>query len=158
MRARSRRVLGVAGLALAVILLAGCGDDDASASEATATSTSSSDSESGSSSADGGQQFPDVVEVEVTPAGEGEFQVAATVSSPYDSPERYADAWRVLDTEGNELGVRELAHDHASEQPFTREETVSIPDDVDEITVEGRDLANGYGGDTATATVPHGDG
>lgn len=101
--------------------------------------------------------FPDVLEVEVTPVDDGRYEVAVTLSSPYDTPERYADGWRVLDEEGNELGRRELAHDHAAEQPFTRQTTVEIPDEVDEITVEGRDQVSGYGGATVTVTVP-GDG
>lgn len=79
----------------------------------------------------------------------------ATISSPYDSPDRYADAFRVLAPDGTVLGVRELLHDHANEQPFTRSlDDVRIPDDVDRVTVEGRDLANGWGGDTVTVTVP----
>ncbi len=98
--------------------------------------------------------FPDVIEVEITEAGDGEYDVATTLSSPYDSPERYADAWRVLDPDGNELGTRELTHDHAGEQPFTRSETISIPDGVDEVTVEGRDQVSGWGGDTKTVAVP----
>ena len=101
--------------------------------------------------------FPDVVDVEITAEGDGSYTIAATLSSPYDSPERYADAWRVLDENGNELGVRELTHDHADEQPFTRRTTVSIPDDVDEVTVEGRDQVSGYGGETVTVAVPRGE-
>lgn len=108
----------------------------------------------GGTGVDRAAPFPEVVDVELTAVGDGRFEVAATVSSPYDSPERYADAWRVLDQHGNVLGVRELAHDHAGEQPFTRQVTIAIPDDVDEITVEGRDLRNGYGGDTVTVPVP----
>lgn len=60
----------------------------------------------------------------------------------------------MLDEDGNELGRRELIHDHAAEQPFTRQMTVEIPDDVDEITVEGRDQVSGYGGATVTVAVP----
>ncbi len=98
--------------------------------------------------------FPDVLDVELTDVGDGDFQVSVTLSSPYDSPDRYADAWRVLDADGNELGVRELTHDHASEQPFTRQTTVSIPDHVDQVTIEGRDQISGYGGETLTVAVP----
>ena len=32
----------------------------------------------------------------------------------------YADGWRVLDMDGNELGMRVLHHPHVDEQPFTR--------------------------------------
>ena len=82
--------------------------------------------------------------------------MAATLSSPYDSPDRYADAWRATDPDGKQLGIRELPHDHASEQPFTRDQRIEIPDDVDEIVVQGRDRENGYGGKTVTVKVPRG--
>ena len=83
------------------------------------------------------------------------WTLSATISSPYDSPERYADAFRAVAPDGTELGVRVLTHDHADEQPFTRSLTgLVIPDGVDEITVEGRDLANGWGGGTVTVAVP----
>lgn len=44
----------------------------------------------------------------------------------------------------------------ADEQPFTRTDDLQIPASVDEITVEARDLANGYGGKTVTIPVPQG--
>ncbi|MCH4564551.1 hypothetical protein MKP05_15720 [Halomonas sp. EGI 63088] len=44
--------------------------------------------------ADESQRFPDVVGVEVTEAGENRFDFDVTLSSPYDSPSRYADAFR----------------------------------------------------------------
>jgi hypothetical protein len=65
------------------------------------------------------QRYPDVLEAELEPSGDG-WRLSATISSPYDSPERYADAFRVLTPAGEQLGVRELLHDHAGEQPFTR--------------------------------------
>lgn len=127
--------------------VAACGDDDAeSGPEPSSTSTSV---------AAGGdeQPFPDIVEVAVTAQGDT-FQFDVTVSSPYDTPERYADAWRIVAPDGTELGVRELAHDHAGEQPFTRSLTgVAIPADVGDVTVEGRDLVNGWGGATVTVTI-----
>ena len=48
-------------------------------------------------------RYPDVVAVELRPVGDRVFDVVVTISSPYDSPERYADGWRVLDPEGNVL-------------------------------------------------------
>lgn len=101
-----------------------------------------------------GQRFPDVLSAELTPAGDG-WTLSATISSPYDSRERYADAFRALAPDGTELGVRVLTHDHADEQPFTRSLTgLDIPDDVGRITVQARDLEHGWGGGTAVLAVP----
>jgi len=84
------------------------------------------------------------------------FDLAVTVSSPYDSPERYADGWRVLAPDGTELATHTLLHDHAGEQLFTRTQAgVDIPADIDEVIVEGRDQRYGYGGSTAIVAVPH---
>lgn len=155
----------MAAVAVAAVFLAGCGDASDSAGDAVttaatgsaaaaATSQSSTPSDIGTNAGSDDQQFPDVLEAEVTASGDT-WSVAATISSPYDSPERYADAFRVLGPDGTELGIRELTHDHANEQPFTRSlADVIIPDDVNEVTIEGRDQVNGWGGDTVTIAVP----
>lgn len=105
--------------------------------------------------ASGGDRFPDVLAVELRPVGEQTYDVVVTISSPYDTPQRYADGWRVLDEDGAVLGTHTLLHDHASEQPFTRTQRgVVIPGDIDEVTVEGRDQRNGFGGRTITVEVP----
>ena len=100
-----------------------------------------------------GQRFPDVLDAEVDCTSEP-CRASATLSSPYDSADRYADAWRVRTPDGTVLGVRELAHDHADEQPFTRSlPSLEVPGDVEEVVVEGRDGANGWGGGTVTVPV-----
>ncbi len=100
-------------------------------------------------------RFPDVIGVQLVPSGERTYDVVVSISSPYDSPERYADGWRVLDPEGNVLGTHTLTHDHANEQPFTRTQPgLEIPEGVTRITVEGRDLVNGYGGGTLWIDIP----
>jgi hypothetical protein len=130
--------------------VAACGDD--AASGPTPSSASAPPSTSLGTSADE-QAFPDILDVAVS-AEDDAFRFDVTVSSPYDTPERYADAWRIVAPDGTELGVRELTHDHAAEQPFTRSLTdVVIPPDVTEVTVEGRDLVNGWGGGTSTVTI-----
>ncbi len=98
-----------------------------------------------SSSAD----FPDIIAVQATPTGENTWRFDVTVSSPYDTAERYADAWRIIGPDGTQYGIRELTHDHASEQPFTRSQSgIVIPAEVTAVIIEGRDLANGWGGGT----------
>jgi len=98
--------------------------------------------------------YPDVVDVSVS-RDEASFDFDVTVSSPYDSPNRYADAWRVIGDDGQIYGVRELTHDHANEQPFTRSLSgVDIPESVDTVTVQARDLVYGWGGETVTVRLP----
>ena len=166
LRAPRHRSCLLGAVLAGLLVLAGCGDAD-DADDADAPSAAGS---TGSEAADAPeatpatvappveeQLFPDVVEAELTSAGDGTFTVAATVSSPYDTPERYADAWRVVAPDGTVLGVRELAHDHQNEQPFTRQLTgVEIPEGVDEVTIEGRDQVSGWGGGTVTIPVPEG--
>lgn len=104
---------------------------------------------------DAEQEFPDILEAELTHELGDEYTIAVTVSSPYDTPERYADGWRVMTTDGDVLAEHDLAHDHANEQPFTRSRgPFVIPSDIQEVVVEGHDQANGYGGETVTIAVP----
>jgi hypothetical protein len=92
------------------------------------------------------QQYPDVVSANVEAEADGKYRFEATISSPYDSPERYADAWRILSPDGARLAIRELLHDHAGEQPFTRSLSgVEIPTDIEVVTIQARDLVNGWG-------------
>ena len=103
----------------------------------------------------GDQQYPDVVGATVTRAADGSLTFEVTLSSPYDTPERYADGWRVVGPDGEVYGVRDLLHDHAGEQPFTRSLSgVIVPAGVERVTVEGRDQANGWGGTTLDVELP----
>lgn len=98
--------------------------------------------------------YPDVIEASVSQIGSS-YTFDVTISSPYDSLDRYADAWRVVGDDGQVHGVRELTHDHANEQPFTRSLSgVEIPDGVETVTIEGRDLIYGWGGATVDLTLP----
>lgn len=59
--------------------------------------------------------------------------------------DHYADAWRVVDADGNVLGLRNLAHPHVNEQPFTRSLSgVKIPPDLDEVGIQARDTLTGW--------------
>lgn len=101
-----------------------------------------------------GDRFPEVVAVDATDEGDGRWRFAVTLSSPYDTRERYADAWRVLDADDHELGIRVLLHDHANEQPFTRSETIEVPAGTTVVYVEGRDQANGWSGQRFAFRMP----
>lgn len=141
-------------LLIAVVLAAGCSTDPTGSSSASgpANAVSAPAAASGDQTA---QQYPDVLEASAARTDGDTWQFSATLSSPYDSPQRYADAWRVLTANGVELGVRELAHDHAGEQPFTRALSgVVVPADVDTVIIQGRDLINGWGGATVEVQLP----
>jgi len=170
---RSRSTTVLVAATTTAWLLAGCGASDdpadaasigestsaidtetASETAAASPSTASEAAPSTASTDPASQQYPDVLAVEPTATGDT-WTIAATISSPYDTPQRYADAFRVLAEDGTVMGIRELAHDHAAEQPFTRSlSDVAIPAEVTSITVEGRDQANGWGGDTVTVDLP----
>lgn len=134
-------------LALAAALAlsaAACGGQDAESDEAQSNSTEGSSNVTE-------QEYPDIVAVDLEREDDQTASFSVTVSSPYDTPQRYADGWRVLDQDGEVLGEHSLGHDHASEQPFTRTQSdVTIPEGTTELTVEGRDQENGYGGETVT--------
>jgi hypothetical protein len=100
------------------------------------------------------QKFPDVLAARITPRGPA-FDFDVTISSPYDTPERYADAFRVLAPDGKLLGERILFHDHADEQPFTRDlHGVAIPAGIRSVMIEARDKQYGYGGKSITVALP----
>jgi N-acetylmuramoyl-L-alanine amidase len=98
--------------------------------------------------------YPDVIAASVSLIGSS-YTFDVTISSRYDSPDRYADAWRVVGDDGRVYGVRELTHDHSGEQPFTRSLSgVEIPEGVGTVTIEGRDLLYGWGGATVEVALP----
>lgn len=165
---KSRRALSallVAGFALAVAI-AGVGCSSGSATGDVSGSTTPLDSanplepafddDQGDNDAEQDQAapvgdgiYPDVLEATATQSGSGSWTFTVTMSSPYDTPERYADAWRVVGSDGGVYGERILGHDHANEQPFTRSQSgIVIPFEITTVTVEGRDQLNGWGGAT----------
>jgi hypothetical protein len=101
------------------------------------------------------QRFPDIVGVKARASGNNVFDFDVTVSSPYDTARRYADAFRVIGKDGTVYGERVLLHDHADEQPFARDlYGVKIPEGVRSVVVQGRDREHGYGGKTMEAALP----
>lgn len=49
----------------------------------------------------------------------------------------YANRWEILSLDGKLLAVRELAHPHVDEQPFTRSLTATIAPEHKEVRVRG---------------------
>jgi len=101
------------------------------------------------------RKYPDVVSVKVQARGQNRFDFDVTISSPYDTPQRYSDAFRVTSTSGQPYGERKLLHDHAFEQPFTRDlYGVPIPAGIRTVVVQARDQKYGYGGKTMKVILP----
>ena len=101
------------------------------------------------------QRFPDVIDVKVTARGARVFDFDVTVSSPYDTPARYADAFRVTTASGQVLGERKLLHDHQGEQPFTRDlYGVKVPAAISAVVVQAKDMKYGYGGKSLRVKLP----
>jgi hypothetical protein len=111
--------------------------------------------EARSASMPGGQRFPELLNVRPVRTGPRRYDFMVMVSSPYDSPRRYADGWRVLALDGRILGVKRLAHSHPDEQPFWRRHSgVEVPRGARRVLFEGHDSRNGYGGERLTVTLP----
>ncbi|MEM7325600.1 MAG: hypothetical protein AAF531_21115 [Actinomycetota bacterium] len=124
----------------------GPADDGTTSSSVTAAEPADQTATDGATA---GELFPDVIAATAELSADGTWRFSATLSSPYDTPERYADGWRVVGPDGTVYGERPLGHDHQFEQPFTRSQSgIEIPDEVTEVTVQGRDQVSGWGGDT----------
>lgn len=87
----------------------------------------------------------DILEAQLHASGPNQLRVAVTVEHPDTGWDHYADAWRVLDADGNVLGERILHHPHVNEQPFTRSlRGVTIPDGQRFMQIEARCSRDGW--------------
>lgn len=97
----------------------------------------------------------DVVGAEAVQDGEGTWRFQVTVRHADAGWDHYADRWEVLAPDGTILAVRELAHPHVDEQPFTRSlGGVEIPPEIDTVRLRARDSAHGYGGAELPLRLP----
>lgn len=74
----------------------------------------------------------------------GSWHVSTTLKHDDSGWDHYADAWRVVNEKGDDLGTRTLFHPHENEQPFTRSDTVHIPEGVTTVYVEAHDKVHGW--------------
>ncbi len=92
---------------------------------------------------------PPVIEAVKASSSGDTWRFDVTLSHPDTGWDHYADGWRVLDMDGNELGLRVLYHPHVNEQPFTRSlGDVTIPDGVRKVTIEARCFVDGWSAST----------
>lgn len=86
----------------------------------------------------------EIVKVKLT-SHAGTWQADVTLKHDDAGWKHYADAWRLVDVNGNEIGKRTLYHPHVNEQPFTRSlSSFYIPKDKKIIFVEAHDLKHGW--------------
>ena len=74
----------------------------------------------------------------------GSWHVNTTLRHGDTGWSHYADAWRVVSENGEDLGTRTLYHPHENEQPFTRSHTINIPRGIHIVYVEARDKVHGW--------------
>ena len=73
------------------------------------------------------------------------WNVSVTLQHADSGWEHYADAWRVVDPQGEVLGTRTLFHPHVDEQPFTRSlGSLKIPAAVTTVYIEAHDKVHGW--------------
>ena len=98
---------------------------------------------------------PVIENVQITHTGGDTYSFSVTIRHPDTGWDHYADGWRVLDMDGNELGLRVLHHPHENEQPFTRSLSgVKIPRGTSQVQVQARDLPGGWNNDTTLVAMP----
>lgn len=97
---------------------------------------------------------PAIDAVNATRQGDG-WRFDVTLSHPDTGWDDYADGWRVLDMDGNELGLRVLHHPHVNEQPFTRSLSgVKLPAGTSQVQIEARDSVGGWSGQPVPFKLP----
>ncbi len=97
----------------------------------------------------------DVVDVNISQSSSGGYSFDVAVKHADTGWKHYADAWEVLDNNGNILGKRVLVHPHENEQPFTRSLSgVKIPADLTTVTIRAHDSVHKYGGKEIMVKVP----
>ena len=86
------------------------------------------------------QKCRDVRSTKVAARGVQSFDFDVTAFSPYDMPPQYGDAFRGMGRAGKVFSERILLHDHAGEQPFTRDlYDVRIAAGVRTVVIQARD-------------------
>ena len=96
-----------------------------------------------------------VTAVSVEASGDGTYRFDVTLYHDDDGEEAYANWWQVESLDGTKLGRRTLLHAHST-APFTRSETIEIPDDTGCVVVRGHDQTHGYGGQAMLVTLDTG--
>ena len=174
-RTTRRRILYALGASLST--LAGCtqfdvesgeetGYSDGSGSEPTTAATASeTDAATATDERATARQTPgaeelelreaNVVGIEISDEDGSDYRFDVTLYHDDDGEDGYANWWQVETLAGDRLGRRDLRHAHST-APFTRSETITVPDNVGCVVVRGHDQTHEYGGQAMTVAVPGG--
>ncbi|MGR3622262.1 hypothetical protein [Pseudophaeobacter sp.] len=91
---------------------------------------------------------PQILQVSTQKIGAA-WRFSVTLQHPDTGWAHYADGWRVLDMQGKELGLRNLAHPHEQEQPFTRSlGGIVLPAGTTQVQVQARCLVDSWASET----------
>lgn len=96
----------------------------------------------------------DVLNATIKHLGGDRYRIDTTVKHEDAGWDHYADRWDVLDTDGNVLDSRVLAHPHDNEQPFTRSLTLTIPAGTTTVVIRANDSVHKLGGVEFELSVP----
>lgn len=103
--------------------------------------------------------YAQVVFVQATQGSNGLWTFNTTVRHNDEGWDHYADAWQVVDSTGNVLAERVLAHPHDTEQPFTRSQSnIEIPPNLTTVTVRAKCNIHGFGGQEVIVDLTAGEG
>jgi len=87
---------------------------------------------------------------------DGVWRFSLTLEHADTGWDHYADAWEILDADDNRLGIRELAHPHVNEQPFTRSlSDVVIPEGTTTVYIRARENVDGWNSETTEFLLPN---
>jgi hypothetical protein len=95
----------------------------------------------------------DVLAAEIEHVGDDLYRFIVTVQHDDEDWDHFAKAWEILSPDDGLLGTRVLRHPHINEQPFTRSLTVTIPDDINQVTIRAYDLIHEFGGKELTLKI-----
>lgn len=91
--------------------------------------------------------FAQVSNVRATQSQDGSWCFDTQVRHNDQGWQHYADAWQIADLKGNVLAIRELAHPHDNEQPFTRSLcNIKLPKALMKVVVSAKCNVHGVGG------------
>ena len=143
-------------------------DDDGSSDDGSGTGSNETEDSNGENGSEGGDTDGDaddsdgldlreanVTAVAIEAEGDGAYRFDVTLYHDDDGEDGYANWWQVETLDGEQLGRRDLLHAHSTE-PFTRSETVSVPEGESCVVVRGHDQTHGYGGQAMLVTIESG--